>query len=512
MKILIVEDEINAREGLVELITKINHEYQVCGKAADGEEGARLAKTLQPDLIFVDIEMPKLSGLDMIENVMQSGVNPCFVILSGYADFKFAQRSIKLGVTEYLLKPITYDDLTSVLREMEKKIRVKKQRDSGGTKPLTQDEILKTILLQTRSEAEAAFTILTNNISEQENMFLINLYLGQKCADDIDRIIEAIAIFKNQYSFTSCCYSLLEQYRFFTVFVNTSSSFEEMLKRIKYSLLFSLRQNGFNDVVASLLQMNDSLELDGALAKLQRLSRWSIALGSHEVIHEGLMEKVKSNHCSYPQLIENEALVAVKNNNFIRLSQVNADFIAYLSVQAHDPDQVIEVCSSYVVSILFFVRGCNIDLYYRIKNNGILDMIQNSYTMAELKNCLDNLGKQIQEHSMNDAANYSLLVRKTVNYIKEHYSGRISLEEIAQGMSVTPEYVSHLFTKEMGKNFSNYVKEFRIDIAKKLIMDSELKLYEVGEMVGYKDPKYFYKMFKDATGLSPKDYLVMHKK
>ncbi|GMB01145.1 response regulator [Pelosinus sp. IPA-1] len=512
MKILIVEDEINAREGLVELITKINHEYQVCGKAADGEEGARLAKALQPDLIFVDIEMPKLSGLDMIENVMQSGVNPCFVILSGYADFKFAQRSIKLGVTEYLLKPITYDDLTSVLREMEKKIRVKKQRDSNAGKSLAQDEILKTILLQTKSEAETAFSILTNNISEQENIFLINLYLGQKGLEDLDQIIEVVTQFKNQYSFTACCYSLLEQYRFFTVFVNTSSFLAEILKRTKYSLLFSLRQKGFNDVVASLLYMNDSLELDGALAKLQRLSRWSIALGNHEVIHEGIIEKVKSNHCSYPQLIENEALVAVKNNNFIRLFQVNADFIAYLSVQAHDPDQVIEMCSSYVFSILFFLRGCNIDLYYRIKNNGILDVIQNSYTMAELKNCLDNLAKQIQEHSMNDTAAYSLLVRKTINYIKEHYSGRISLEEIAQGMSVTPEYVSHLFTKEMGKNFSHYVKEFRINIAKKLIMDSGLKLYEVSEMVGYKDPKYFYKMFRDVTGLSPKDFFMMHKK
>jgi two-component system response regulator YesN len=512
MKILIVEDEINTREGLAELITRINPQYQVCGKAADGEDGARLTQILQPDLIFVDIQMPKLGGLDMIENVMQSGVNPCFVILSGHADFKFAQRSIKLGVTEYLLKPITYNDLTSVLREMETKIRGKKQRSNDTAESLTQDEILKTIMLQTKGEAETAFTILTSSISEQENMFLINLYLGQKSTEELDRIIEAVTLFKNQYHFTACCYSLLEQYRFFTIFINTSSSFQDMLKRIKYNLVFSLRQNGFNDIVASLLYINDSLELNGALAKLQWLSRWSIVLGSHEVIHEDLMRKVKSNHCTYPQFIENEALAAVKNNNFIRLFQVNADFIAYLSMQVHDPDQIIEVCNSYVFSILMFLRGCNSNLYYRIKNNGILEVMRNSYTMAELKNCLDNLVKQIQEYSMNDVAACSLLVRKTVNYIKEHYTGRISLEEIAQGMSVTPEYVSHLFTKEMGKNFSHYVREFRINIAKRLIMDSGLKLYEVGEQVGYKDPKYFYKMFKDVTGLAPKDYLIMHKK
>jgi len=512
MKILIVEDEINAREGLAELISKINPKYQVCGQAADGEEGVRLAKTLQPDLIFVDIHMPKLSGLDMIEHVRQSGCNPCFVILSGYADFKFAQRSIKLGVTEYLLKPITYDDLTIVLRQMEQKISLKQQISSGVSELVPQDEILKTILLQNKKEAETAFSILTNNISEAENMFLINLYLGKTWAEDIDQIIVAVNTFKNQYGFTTCCYSLLDQYQFFTVFVNTSSPFAEMLKRIKYSLLFSLRQEGVKDVVTSLLYINGSLALDGALAQLQRLSRWSIVLGSHEVIHEGIIGKVNSNHCSYPQLIENEALVAIKNNDFDRLLQVNGDLMAYLSSQAHDPDQVIEVCNSYVFSILFFLRGCNLNLYYKIKNNGILDMIQNSYTMAELKNYLDNLVKDIQEQSRHDTITYSLLVRKTVNYIKEHYASRLSLEEIAQGMRVTPEYVSHLFTKEIGKSFSNYVREFRINIAKELIMDSGLKMYEVGEMVGYTDPKYFHKMFKEVTGFSPKEYLIMVKK
>ncbi|WP_243145944.1 response regulator [Clostridium chromiireducens] len=96
MKILIVEDEINAREGLGNLLGKINANYVVCGKASDGEQGLILAKEHKPHLIFTDIEMPKLNGLEMLEKIKEDGQNPYVIILSGYSDFKYAQKGIKL--------------------------------------------------------------------------------------------------------------------------------------------------------------------------------------------------------------------------------------------------------------------------------------------------------------------------------------------------------------------------------------------------------------------------------
>lgn len=113
MEILIVEDEFNAREGLGNLLGKLSENYVVCGKASDGEQGLILAKALKPDLVFADIEMPKLNGLEMIEKIKEDGQDPYFIILSGYSEFKYAQKGITLGVEEYLLKPITYSDLKS---------------------------------------------------------------------------------------------------------------------------------------------------------------------------------------------------------------------------------------------------------------------------------------------------------------------------------------------------------------------------------------------------------------
>ncbi len=77
-------------------------------------------------------------------------------------------------------------------------------------------------------------------------------------------------------------------------------------------------------------------------------------------------------------------------------------------------------------------------------------------------------------------------------------------------MNITPEYLSRLFTKEIGKSFSDYLKEYRIDKAKKLLVNNKLKIYEIAEKVGYSDPKYFCKVFKESTGMSPKEYMKFY--
>lgn len=128
MRILIVEDEVNAREGLGDLLGKISEEYIVCGKASNGEQGLKLAKELKPDLIFADIEMPKLNGLEMIEKIKEDGLDPYFVILSGYSDFKYAQKGIRLGIEEYLLKPITYNNLKNSMIQMNNKVKSRKEK------------------------------------------------------------------------------------------------------------------------------------------------------------------------------------------------------------------------------------------------------------------------------------------------------------------------------------------------------------------------------------------------
>jgi two-component system response regulator YesN len=119
-KVLIVEDEYRSREGLKKLIEHLNMGYTVIGMAEDGLEGLQLIQTLEPDIVFVDIQMPKLSGLELMKQAKAAGTakNCRFIILSGYANFSYAQEAMRQGASEYLLKPATISDIRNVLEHI----------------------------------------------------------------------------------------------------------------------------------------------------------------------------------------------------------------------------------------------------------------------------------------------------------------------------------------------------------------------------------------------------------
>jgi two-component system response regulator YesN len=510
MKILIVEDEINAREGLGNLLGKINDNYIVCGKASDGEQGLIFAKEHKPDLIFTDIEMPKLNGLDMLEKIKEDGQDPYVIILSGYSDFKYAQKGIKLGVEEYLLKPITYSDLKVSMEQIERKLSLKKEELLLFGKHIPKEEILEQILLNKGENLKDLYKVIEENIKQDEEPYLVNLRLRNGDEKRSEIIVQEIYNFMKNYKLENLYYSIMKEYNYVTMFVSTGAKFIEFIKMLKYNLLFNLRERGFFDITISFINLNNLEEIENSFNELKKLSKWPIVLGNDEIIYEELISKLRINHCSYPIKIDNEVLKAIKNNDRVKLIDINKSFISYLKADVYNPNQVIDVCSKYIFSILTVSKNFNNDMYVECENEGILNAIKDSCTFGELKEQLDRVMDKVYKRNYEETVVNSLIVRKAMNYIKEYYNGKISLEEIADGMNITPEYLGRLFTKELGKSFSDYLKEFRIDKAKELLIGKKIKIYEVAEQVGYSDSKYFCKVFKELTGMAPKEYMKFY--
>ncbi len=116
--IVIVEDEFRTRQGLGSLINKVDMGCKVIGEAENGYEGLKMIQDLEPDIVITDIQMPKIDGLQMIEKAKEMGAACTFVILSGYADFEYARRGMRLGVKEYLLKPATISSVKELLLKL----------------------------------------------------------------------------------------------------------------------------------------------------------------------------------------------------------------------------------------------------------------------------------------------------------------------------------------------------------------------------------------------------------
>jgi len=119
MRIIIVEDEARALRGMRNLIESIDEKYEIIASAQDGQKALELIISLKPDIVFTDIKMPFLNGVELIESVRKYGLNTRFVITTAYAEFEYAKKAITLGVTEYLLKPVTYDEMEQVLERLQ---------------------------------------------------------------------------------------------------------------------------------------------------------------------------------------------------------------------------------------------------------------------------------------------------------------------------------------------------------------------------------------------------------
>ncbi|HEX3038045.1 MAG TPA: response regulator [Oscillospiraceae bacterium] len=506
MKILIVEDEFNAREGLATLITKISPEHEVCGKAADGEEGYEMAISLKPDLIFVDIELPKLNGLEMIEKILHSvqkpSEGPAFVILSGYADFQYAQKAISCGVSEYLLKPITYDKLKNVIQNLGKLQDTKKEY--GGRKSIAQEEIISSILLNSENK-DQALKVMKKTIVP-ENMYVVNIYYGQNT--DTEAISRTVNSFCERCSYKNYLYSILPDHKYLTFFINSNYNLYNIEDKINYNLIMSLKKFEFIDFTITLIPIGKVEDLSHLLPTITDLNSWALTLGNDKVIYADRILKINCMNSNKVRKFDLEALSAIKNEDVDKLLKINKELLIYLKDNKFNPVQIKKICTSYVFSILVCYKEFKTDMYERAQNERIFDNLKDSCTMGQIKNCLDRLAVMYSDSSSTEQKVNSILIKKVLNYIVESYSGKVALEEIADQMNLSSEYLSHLFTKEVGTSFSDYLKKYRISVAKKLMANSNLKIYEVGEKIGYKDPKYFCKMFKEVTGYSPKEYIT----
>ena len=203
MRIVIVEDEIRIREGLNKLLNRIDGDYQVVGEAENGQAGLELIRKLKPDLVITDVQMPLMDGLKMLHELQDQQRLPRVIILSAYSEFSYAQQAIKLGVSEYLIKPIMISELTQSLRAVEQQLKSDSQKGGGYSKLRSFEEVLKGIQsgrLQVNEELES-YISQTFSVDAAADFVLVLAYLGKRYEAERKRTIPNLhSLLKNMIS------------------------------------------------------------------------------------------------------------------------------------------------------------------------------------------------------------------------------------------------------------------------------------------------------------------------
>lgn len=176
MRIVIVEDEVQTREGLSRLIERIDPRYRVVGSAANGQKGLELICDKRPDVVITDIRMPQMDGLEMIESLARLNVTPKYIVISAFSEFSYARRAMSFGVSEYLLKPISMMELKQAMEKLELQL----QSERMHTNEQTLEQTIAAMVLGTDGSNSEVLTKIAEKyrLSPTEPMALVLFYLG----------------------------------------------------------------------------------------------------------------------------------------------------------------------------------------------------------------------------------------------------------------------------------------------------------------------------------------------
>ena len=235
---------------------------------------------------------------------------------------------------------------------------------------------------------------------------------------------------------------------------------------------------------------------------------WAIPLGEEVLISYPKIKKVTSAELNYPSDLEKACVDALCAVDYDRLNQNTERFLRYFTERTYPPEAIKKSATRFVLTIFSVTKEVNFQVYQNINEQNVLESISQATTFRELEYVIFNLLEQVIRDQKEEVG---LVVRKAQRMVEEFYHCGITLEEIANGLGVTPEHVSAQFIKDKGINFSTYYRNYRLKKAKELLIGTDLKLYQIAGKVGYRDAKYFSKVFREAEGCLPAEYRQNHR-
>lgn len=504
MKVLIVEDEFRIREGLEKLTARLSSDYEIVGAAENGAQGLQLIREKKPDIVITDIRMPEMDGLEMITKAVEEKCPIKVIVLSAYSEFDYARRAMKLGVTEYLLKPLSYADFAQAMKNVTAQALAEKQKKPAQIGTIQQ---MFSDILNRRIDLTDEITAYLSNsygIKADGQFLLICLYLGNEYGNDENKarrgLKNILAAYQPSHDL-KYCFAECESRQAVTVIVYkcpAADSFEQWIASSVKKNPLPRASIGFSSVTGL---ENLALSLD----KLFPYMDWNISFENGCLISYPSVTSLKTDSCIYPILLDSKVKNAVVAGQWNVVREVTADFHAcFRDGHMYIPKEIKECYVRFLWVVIAMAREVGNTNAKNVEQQELLNMIMNAKVREELESAAELLYSKLEGSSQEE--DMHLIIKKAKSYVLENYRQGVTLDTIGSKLNVTPEYLGTLFKKEMGVSFSNYLRNVRVERAKELLCTTDMKTYEVCEAVGYSDTKYFSKVFREVTGLLPRDY------
>jgi len=516
IKLLIVDDEPIICRGLQSTVPWASIGVEVIGEAYDGLEALELIARQEVDVVITDICMPEMDGLELTRVLREQKPDIKVIIVSGYDEFEYARQAMRLGVEDFLLKPVNVEELMG----MVERISEQKSREKEEERTRIQDNAVKWLsgLMQgdtTYSEADlglfsqvdapARFHVIASQMdcysewlerSEETERDSLQPYWRehiQSClaSNGISTVsyyfhrnllltlcMEPEGIEESQY--TGILYQVAEQWIGpESLYLGISEPFLEMgeARAACYAAIQTLQYR---------LLCPGSSVIQAAEAKQLQLSRPALSAVQHEkkVIEALIQGDEMATEQGFEEWLEYYRSTGCLLKEFLQAYEALRALIHHLW-----PNGALKEG----------LDGQSADL------TGIDLNVLNTWEAIERCICEDFGRLSRVALSLNEGKNH-WVIEQSRKHIIEHQYTDIKASDVAARLQLTPNYFSMIFKQNAGRSFTEYLNEMRIDRAKQLLSHSSDRVFEIAEKVGYKEYKYFVTMFKTNTGLTPTDY------
>jgi two-component system response regulator YesN len=529
-KVLIVEDENLIREGIARVIRASCPRYTQIYEARDGEEALSLAIELAPDLIITDIQMPKLNGIEFIEQLKEENPHVAIIIISGYDDFQYAQRGLKLAVKDYMLKPVESSQLAGKLNliadeldqlRLYRKNQEELQKIVNESLPLYRERLFRNLIDGGESQEELLRRACQLGLPLNARYYTIALIRFDPAIHK-DAHLTDVMVFEMIGEISSRCnFRELELHTFPVKHMELAlligcneqtkersfGSVNEFLTGLGTTLKKHIPDHPFNIAIGSLAEVITDLHKayqQAEEAMLYRLSMNRLILNYEEIGTPAIPEKQFDKHAE--QLLLDLKFL----NRESALHHLRLYWEEVASATRAHPHWVKLTLLELIMSVLRVLEENKISLDPFLQNKQF-DPYLNIYrleTSHELQEWLEQFIKmcllEMERGKVNTSVSH---VEKAKQFIDTRLSdSELSLRELAANLFLSPNYLRQLFRQETGESYVEYVTRVRMERAVQLLRDSLLKIQDIAEKVGFEEQRYFSSCFKKHYSMTPTEY------
>ena len=497
---IVIDDESLIRKGTIKKLQPMEEQITCIGEADNGKAGIELIQEVHPDIVILDMQMPIMGGKELLPYLAESYPDMPLIVISGYRDFDYVKQAISAAAIDYILKPFSkeaiQDCISRAIERLEDSQTLSRVTDSDEEKEAAYYDYdiqhLTNLILGYHVGEGSISSKRLNFINDTHQLVLLTLYFespSQIQEVNIQHWLEDggfgdLALYlpntaSNQMGFLILFMPNTEVIHSRRLVDQISSALTDYVRHLQNSLIIGISQPH-----SDLSELHDAFEETSAALNRQKLN------GDSE------------NIFYYKEAAEPRSFIWEQEEEFL--------FRVEAGMAAEVQDLTEQLFDLMARTSDFSLADAKYYCYYLSGQCRIQNVVNYIFSLEELKDYyyqfFMNITELLKAESIYSGDD---VVEKIQTYMQHNYQKNLTQDFIASLFYLNRSYLSTLFKQKTGMKFVDYLNEVRIEKSKELLKDSNRKMYQISKAVGYDNPKYFFRIFKKKTGMTPEQYREM---